>query len=343
MNYKTKINKIVNSLYPLSIKTIKFVLRFPKKVIILFIRFLRNLEFGIRPEAKTFFKRLVNGIKNPRPIIHSAHTKSTHIALKIKKRAPGFGRFALRYLAPPAIALLGFLLVRPVFADLTLSDIELVVSLAEGKVAVGAEAGENDMSQIYYEYSNNKKFITKNNFPSASPVIEAENIVWMSQIDGVWQIFLYNIMTDQSSQLTFAGNNVNPKMDDGKVVWECGSEGVWQVCLYDGVGVSQITNGDMSVGPDIDNGYLVYSRKDSAENWRIEGYWIQAKESALIYEGDGAHQTRLKENKIYIGVAGVDERRHTKFIDKIFAEKFDPETSVGGEVTLEDVLREIGG
>ena len=343
MNYKTKINKIVNSLYPLSIKTVKFVLRSPKKVIILFIRFLRSLEFGIRPEAKSFFRQVAGQIKNPKAGIKRIRNRLMQLLSKVRKVLPKIGRFSFRYLLPVFFAFLAFFIARPALADITLSDIELVLSLAEEKVVAGAEAGENDMSQIYYQYGTEKKFNTKNNYPSASPVIEADNVVWMSQIDGVWQIFLHNIVSEQTTQLTFAGNNVNPKLNEGKVVWECNRDEAWQICLYDGVGVAQITEGDMSIGPDMDNGYVVYSRMDDLENWRIEGYWISAKESALIYEGEGAHQTRLQENKIYIGVPGVDERRHTKFIDKIFAEKLNPETPVGGEVTPEDMLREMGG
>jgi hypothetical protein len=98
----------------------------------------------------------------------------------------------------------------------------------------------------------------------------------------------------------------------------------------------------MSVEPDIDESYVVYSRKDSQGNWRAEGYWITAKESVFIAGGENTKKAQIKGREIFLGKGAGTLSRYDKTIDSMFFEKLNPLPAVDpANPTIEDIKAEI--
>ncbi len=233
------------------------------------------------------------------------------------------------WIFPVIISLVLFFIVKPVLAEIALPQ-TFVVSV------VGDEVGENGFRQIYYiDKNNNKVFITSSNYTNANPVTDGENIAWMAQIEEGWRIFLYNLPSLQTLQLTFQGIHVNPKVDKGRVVWEGqDEEGVWQIFFYDKVKVSKITDGDMSLNPDIQGDFIVYGRKDES-GWRACLYSVKERREIDVTTGEKAQKPQIKEGRIYIN-NGKEEFPLT--IGDLFMLDFEP---LSGNVSLDDILDEL--
>jgi len=239
------------------------------------------------------------------------------------------------WIFPVMISLVLFFLVKPVLAQIALPQ-GFVVSV------VGDEVGENGFRQIYYlDENNNKVFITSSNYTNSNPVTDGVNIAWMAQIDDGWRIFLYNISTKETLQLTYQGINVNPKIDSGKVVWEGQDEKkVWQIFLYDGVRVSKITDGDMSLNPDIEGDFIVYGRKDEA-GWRGSLYSLKEKKEVDVATGDKTERPRLSGGRIIL----QDEEFPLR-VEDFFVLNLEPlssnATPSASLVSEEEVREEVG-
>lgn len=243
----------------------------------------------------------------------------------------------ISWFIPLVISIVLFIAARPVIAQLAGDTQPFKVT------QVGEEVGENGFRQIYYlDKENNKVFITSSNYTNANPVTDGENIVWMAQIEEGWRIFLYNVLTSTTTQLTFSGIHVNPKVDGGKVVWEGQDEkGVWQVFLFDGVKVAQITNGDMSLNPDIEGDFVVYGRKDLS-GWRASIYSLKEKREIDVTTGEFAKKPKLKNGKIVLTGEGKEEEFALTATD-LFVLDLRPlsATPSAAQVSLEEVAQEL--
>jgi len=205
---------------------------------------------------------------------------------------------------PLFVSVLIFIIGRPVLAQTLTQEQALQQALVNGDVIVGSEIGNNGFRQVYYIFNGSKEFVTDNNYTSADPNIEGEYITWMSQISGVWQIFLYHIPTDNTVQITLTGNNVNPKISEGRVVWEGWIDGGWQVFFFDGTKVTQLTSGDLSMNPEIEGDNIIYGRKDVTETWRAVVYSISRDEVQDVTTGLSAKHPALENGKIILGRVG---------------------------------------
>jgi hypothetical protein len=240
---------------------------------------------------------------------------------------------------PLAASIALFIAVRPTFA-------QLAAGVETFKVTqVGEEVGENGFRQIYYlDKDNNKVFITNSNYTNANPVTDGENVVWMGQVGEGWRIFLYNTLSSTTTQLTFTGIHVNPKVDKGKVVWEGQDEaGVWQVFLFDGTKIAQVTSGDMSLNPDIEGDFVVYGRKDLT-GWRASLYSLKEKKEVDVTTGDLAQKPKLKGGKIILA-GGEKEEEFALTASDLFVLDLDPlsvaTTSASTQATFEEVAKEL--
>jgi len=209
-----------------------------------------------------------------------------------------------RLTIPLFVSVLIFIIGRPVLAQTLTQEQALQQALVNGDVIVGSEIGNNGFRQVYYIFNGSKEFVTDNNYTSADPNIEGEYITWMSQISGVWQIFLYHIPTDNTVQITLTGNNVNPKISEGRVVWEGWIDGGWQVFFFDGTKVTQLTSGDLSMNPEIEGDNIIYGRKDVTETWRAVVYSISRDEVQDVTTGLSAKHPALENGKIILGRVG---------------------------------------
>ena len=200
-----------------------------------------------------------------------------------------------------AIAVLIFVLARPVFAGLIERETLLSTFLSSQNVVVGIQQDENRNPHVYYDFNGSQTVITKEDIPHADPVTDGKYIAWMSLVGQYWQIFFHHIPTDLTIQLTQNnGNNVNPKIANGKVIWEGQVDGVWQIFLYDGGQIKQLSRGDQpSINSDLEGDYIVYSAKVNIGKWKSFAYDISKKEQMSLTPGSFAKKSILKNGHAY--------------------------------------------
>lgn len=207
-------------------------------------------------------------------------------------------KYIKTWLFPLLIAAVLFAVVRPALAQ-TVPGGGLSEYLASGSVEVGTEDIEG-YQQIYYLYQDKKTFITQGSVNSTLPDSHGDYIVYRKSINGLDQIFLYDILADSTVQLTMTGNNTNPRVDEGKVVWEGWDGETWQIFYFNGESTKQITDGVTSVNPDIDGGNIVYARRD-ASGWRTVLLMTSNNKTYDVQVGDEAKYPRIKNGKIFLG------------------------------------------
>jgi|GEM_PF-2413100 len=205
------------------------------------------------------------------------------------------------WLVPLLIALGLFAIARPLLAQTLTQEEQLSQLLAGGNVSVGSEMGKNGFRQIYFQIGTNKAFVTNSDHVNADSLIDGEQMVWISKINGSWQIFLHDIPTNNTTQLSFSGNNVNPRIDNGNVVWEGWIDNTWQIFFFDGKSVQQLTTGDSSMNPEIEGDNIVYGRKDVSGTWRAVVYSIGSDKAQDITTGIAAKHPDLENGKIILG------------------------------------------
>jgi hypothetical protein len=205
------------------------------------------------------------------------------------------------WLTPFLVAVGLFFAIRPTLAQFVESDETTLTSYLQGNnVEVGDESIEG-YNQVYYVFNNEKKFITAGSPNSTFPHTAGEYIVYRKSEIGGDQIYLYNLLTEQTLRLTYSGNNTNPRVSKGgKVVWEGWTDEAWQVFLFNGIKVSQITTGDLSISPDIEDDFIVYSRRDIAGTYRSVVYSISRKEAKEITTGLNSKKLAISKGKIVL-------------------------------------------
>ncbi len=249
-------------------------------------------------------------------------------------------RTFLFWIVPATIAVTGVAVITPVFAQLEDFDTRLSQYTVSQTPLVGSETrGEGGYEQIYYLFEDNKYFLTDEAYSHGAAVADHEKIAWMTKIDGMWQIFLYNLTTKQLLQLTHGGNNVDPKISGGKVVWQGWIDGTWQIFFYDGKTVAKLTSGDTSVNPDISGDYIVYSRKDKNNLWRGTGFSIPENKELDIAVGNEYKVIKLAGTDIKYG--GEARSRFPLTIEDLFTLKLGVLQSTSSGASYESILAEL--
>lgn len=206
------------------------------------------------------------------------------------------------WILPLIISVGLFLGFRPVFAQFVEGQtISLSDFLKTDNVTVGSETIDG-YTQVYYIINNEKVFITQGSVNSNLPATEGELIVYRKSLAGGDHIYLYDLLTDQTIQLSSSGHNTNPNIDGKNVVWEGQVEGNWQIFLYNGTRVDQLTNGEISINTDIEGDYVVYSTKDITGTWRSMIYSIANKKAKEITIGESSKYAKVENGKIFLGL-----------------------------------------
>ena len=205
---------------------------------------------------------------------------------------------------------------------------------------------EDNFSQVITRDSNGKvEFITDEPLTHANPDISGMNLVWMTQIGSKWQIFLHQIQTGKTTQLTNKGNNVNPRISGATVVWEGFNKGAWQIYMFDGIKITQITTGkEPKQDVEINGNLVTYSQK-SDSGWEIHLYDIADGSDQLI-SGDATGRSPKIENEV-ISWTSFDEQgevlyefdknsKKVKKIDKKVVTTQDENSSTNPEPVIND-------
>jgi len=159
-----------------------------------------------------------------------------------------------------------FILTRPILVS------ALIQIQQEDKQVFETEirADENGYSQVIIKDSNGKiTFLTDEPLTHANSQISGRKVVWMAQIESRWQIFLYDISAEKTTQLTNKGNNVNPQISGDYVAWEGIRDDAWQILLFDGIKIIQLTQGDApKQDVVIEGNTIAYSQKEG-DVWQV--------------------------------------------------------------------------
>jgi hypothetical protein len=210
------------------------------------------------------------------------------------------------WILPLTIAIALFLLVRPTLAQ--------VVATPKDP-AVGVESVDG-YTQVYFDNSGTRQFITSGNINSSMPVSAGSYIVYVSDINGEGQIFLYDATSGTKTQLTFIGTNLNPKVDEkGRAVWEGWDGSTWQVFFFDGLSTIQLTTGDTSLNPEISEDYISYGRRDVTGTWRAVVYSIKEGKSVDVVTGEKSRKPTIRNGDIYLGTKESEEKFSLKVSD----------------------------
>lgn len=215
-----------------------------------------------------------------------------------------FSKKAMLWLFAVAIVLPPYFLVfsPSVFARLqeTVRDLGNSVINESNKYAFIGIIPEKGSEVFFFDGENNIR-ITNNGVTDGSVQYDefSNKIVFQSLIKGIWHIFLYDIETNTTVQLSYEGaNNVDPKISKDQVIWKSWIDGNWEIYLYDGVLSQRLTfNEDHDIDPVISEGYVAWrgyegdQPGDSKNEIKPENYKI------LIFDSSAKNTKHLTTSK----------------------------------------------
>lgn len=198
--------------------------------------------------------------------------------------------YAKAWVLPVAIALALVFGVHVSLADPKPTLEELTEYLQTDSLSVGAQPVAG-FSQIYYTYNGNAVYVTEDDGHNRhSPVASDEFVAWVETIDGAGQIFLHNVLTETTTQITNEGTNLSPAIYLDQIVWQKWVDESWQIYYYDGLAVRRLSNSDGSaIRAKIEEGRAVYAEQlAQSGQWRVVLHDLQAGEAEVIETGNEA-------------------------------------------------------
>jgi hypothetical protein len=143
--------------------------------------------------------------------------------------------------------------------------------------------------QIYYIYNGERVFITEQGYNHVYAGASGQYIAWEGLLIDGGQIFLHNILTNSTIQLTSIGTNVEPSIYQDKVVWRSWDGVHWQLYYYDGLQIIRITNDNYSsIHASVNASQIIYAKQLSADDWQAESYNLATGQTSVIRRGDEA-------------------------------------------------------
>ncbi|KKT22236.1 MAG: hypothetical protein UW08_C0013G0002 [Parcubacteria group bacterium GW2011_GWB1_43_8b] len=302
-----------------------------------------------------FINKIRRAIRSVTPAIgRSSFGRSIRYPVTSILNNTKISRITKFWLAPFILVAIIFIYVKPSFAQLAERDTRLAQFLLEGNLEVGIETVEG-FSHGYYVFEGEKTYITEGSLNDKQIKTNGEYITWVKDVGGTGQIFLYHIPTSTTTQLTYSGTNLNPKVNKkGNVVWEGwvdpptqgSGEAGWQVFVYDGKVIRQITQGDLASHSYIEGDYIVYARKDIAGLWRSEAYSIIDNKTADISLGNETEYPKLVNGEIFLGPPTESQTKFPLKIQDLFLlnlPALDKDINQNTSISEDDILEELFG
>jgi len=192
------------------------------------------------------------------------------------------------------IALGLFMLTRPIL-------VSALVQAHQDNLMFETEirADEDGYSQVIIKDSNGKiTFLTDEPLTHANSQISGRKVVWMAQIESRWQIFLYDISAEKTTQLTNKGNNVNPQISGDYVAWEGIRDGAWQILLFDSIKITQLTQGNApKQDVAIEGNTVAYSQKEG-DLWQVYLFNIAEETFTKVSDQNSARNPVIEQEFI---------------------------------------------
>ena len=202
---------------------------------------------------------------------------------------PSLGRFLRQWLLPFLVA--GGLIVAlhpGVQADPAPTTSELTTYLAHNSLQLGTQIVDG-YEQIYYTYNGRQVFITSSSYNHVYQSASGAYVTWEGVFGDGGQIYLYNVLTQSTVQLSDHGTNSEPFIFTNQVVWRSWDGQHWQINYYNGSTVQQITNANTSsVRPSTNGQQIIFAQQVATNDWKALSYDIASGQTSLIREGDEA-------------------------------------------------------
>jgi hypothetical protein len=196
--------------------------------------------------------------------------------------------------------------------------------------AVFADVGASGNMEIFMRTSRGDvEQLTDNNRDDTAPHLDPESmrIVWQRMVDGRYQVIVYDIASEEETQLTFTrNNNMEPKVSEDGIVWQAWDGNDWEIMYFDGVYTEQITeNNTQDVTPAIQEGYIVWSVLGQDEQL-ARVYSLDSKETMSITGHEGGTVANPRFVLVY----------DTQFDNgDIVTQGFDPETGIASPLAAQ--------
>ena len=154
--------------------------------------------------------------------------------------------------------------------DMGCADETSIISDSSIQEAIDADNGyvvyKKDDSVYLYESSLGESLLGY----GINPRISYPYVVWQSLVSDVWQIYVYDISTGTTTEVT-SGNShkISPDVDSEKIVWSDNVNGDWDIYQYDiasGVQSVLIDGTGNQFSPNVYGSYLVYLDDSSGVN-----------------------------------------------------------------------------
>lgn len=198
-------------------------------------------------------------------------------------------RWALAWAAPVLLsaAILFGVHVRAA-ADAAPSASQLALYLQSNELGIGIlPTGGYD--QLYYLYDNRPVMLTTENYNHLEASSSGPNVVWQGIFNGAGQIFLHNVLTSATTQLTSYSNNQAPFIFGNIVTWQTWNGATWQIEFYDGSQIYRISSADYSsFNPVTDGKQIIYAQQISTDDWKAYSYDLATDQTTLLREGSQA-------------------------------------------------------
>jgi beta propeller repeat protein len=170
--------------------------------------------------------------------------------------------------------------------------------------------------------------VTSNGYADTAPHVKGNYLVWQGCVDGDWEIFLYNAITEETIQITDNDyDDVFPQTDGNYVVWQGFYEGEWDIFLWDGFEVLLISDaGAEDLSPQIADGYVVWATEPIGDDTFGPGEiilldavgWSYTVLSESVDPGNALDDTSPRiDSNVVIWVQTDDEDNTTSYMYEI--------------------------
>jgi len=197
------------------------------------------------------------------------------------------------------LSLVGFSVLDPVVASMVTADQSLSLYMADGGKLAAFEQEVGDFSQIGIQWGRNKEIITDDRFAHSKPQVYGHQVVWSAQKGSQWQLFLYDALANQTQQLTFTGNNVNPFMSASGIVWEGQVDDQWRIFVYKDGQVFPISDSSQPIQDlTMNNNLIAYSQKNLDYGWQVYLYNLDTKRSLSVTPESSSYKPSFQEGRL---------------------------------------------
>lgn len=183
------------------------------------------------------------------------------------------------------------------------SEAELKKHLESSELQVSSEV-VNDFQHVYYDFGRVRVHITEGESNNTSPVTSGPLIAWTRTNYGDNQrlVYLYDVLTRNTKQLTFYGNASKLVMDGNLLVWEQHTAGDSKVYYYDGQQIKMIESEYTSLRPQVQDGVIAFAEHLGKGKYQVVKYYTNNREAEVVATGDTTNTwPRFEGDKLVIG------------------------------------------